>query len=300
MVMHHQKNVLQELISKQYLFESQVNQFLGRTINLAWADNKGNILFTDEVSARKIYESFASTSTKNYVGKVNFSRSRGLENKMTTLPTFVGKRFQEAIDKRLQRHQDLYKEILKRWKDNDSSHFKDGTKNVWYKEHKHTVYWEHPPKGVDSFNHHRWAWSEVVNKGHISEGYVNFIFNPIRGIALNEKSIGTLVMTYVRKPDKIPGIVKGDVVMKTSDGKIQIAVKSAGDFDTASIGPYIRVAYQIIEFFNNLDKLTVDNVQYILDNLTRYNQGIVKAGKEEAQRILKDKLFYSTETIKIT
>lgn len=303
LVMRHQKNALQELISKQYLFESQVNQFLGRTINFAWADNKGNILFTDEVSARKIYESATIIyKDSQYAGKINFSsmKSKELEDKITTVPTFVRKRYQEAISKRLQKHQALYQEVLQRWQNNNSDHYADGSKNFWYKEHKHTIYWEHPPKGTDKFHHHRWAWSSnIVNRGPISEGYVDFIFNPIRGITLNEKSIGTFVTNYVQH-DQTPGIAKGDVVMKTSNGKIHIAVKSGEEQQTAGIRPYISVAYQIIEFFNNLDQLTVDNVQHVLDNLARYNQKIVKAGKEEAQKILKDKLFYSTETIKIT
>lgn len=49
--------------------------------------------------------------------------------------------------------------------------------------------------------------------------------------------------------DTVPGIVKGDVIVQGTNGKIQIAVKSS-TFNTASIGPYLNVAYQIIEVFD--------------------------------------------------
>jgi hypothetical protein len=59
------------------------------------------------------------------------------------------------------------------------------------------------------------------------------------------------MMDFMNKKDQIPGIVKGDIVVKNTNDQIQIAVKSS-NFNTASIGPYISVAYQIIEFYDNL------------------------------------------------
>lgn len=276
--MHEDQNRLRELISAQYDFEAKVNSFLGRSINFAWADNEGNIFFADETSAKKIYED-ATINTKNFMGKVNISESK-IKANMKNLPIFMEKQLQQGINARMQAHQMLYKEILLRWKQNQNEN------NPWYKQHKNTVYWQKPPNGIDNFNHKIWAWSDKTNQGYISESYVGFIFNQKTILASpTEFNIGSFMMTFMNEKDQVPGIVKGDIIVRDTKDQVQIAVKSS-NFNTASIGPYISVAYQIIEFDGKLQNLTVDNVQNILNNLKRYNQSVVKKGKEKAQDIL--------------
>ena len=102
----------------------------------------------------------------------------------------------------------------------------------------------------------------------------------------NEFNIGTFMMRNVSKKDQIPGIVKGDVIIKDNEN-IQIAVKS-GNFDTASIGPYLRVAFQIIAFYDKIQSLTVNDVEQILSNTKKYNQKVTQAGRKKAQKIIED------------
>lgn len=275
---------LQAIISRQYTFEQQLNKFLGRSINFAWVDSKGNILYADEETARKIYES-ATLSTdqdKTYVGKISSSQ---VKKKAQETPNFVLKLYADAVQERTQKHQRLFQEMIRRLNENKNK------ENVWAKEHYSTVYWiGHSPFGDSNFHHPKYQWSYKYNQGHISQGYVNFIFNKIINYDFGESSIGNFMMNEITK-DTIPGIVKGDVVLGQGNGisnKIQIAVKSQDTFNTASIGTYLSVAYQVIAFNNNLENLTTQEVEKILNNLKRYSVKVTKAGREEAKKIIED------------
>lgn len=275
------KRLLQQAISKQYLFEEQLNNFLGRSINFAWADNRGRILFADEITAREIYtEAGVSTDkSKKYVGKVS---SGAVRSKATTLPNFVEENFQKIVQKRIEQHQELYKIILNRWKENNQKE----EQNPWVHEHKQTIYWQHPPEGVGDFHHHKYAWSEKINQGHISQGYIDFIFNSMESYGNDESDIGYFTMKHVKK-DTIAGVVKGDIIVRDTNGKIQIAVKS-GTFNTASIGSYLNLAYQVIELYDTIQELTIQKVQNLLDNLGQYKENVVAAGKQKAQEIIEN------------
>lgn len=276
------KDLLRQAISQQYLFEQKVNQFLGRTINFAWVDAEtGEVLFTDEVHAKDIYmqadTQAGKSRTSARAGKIYANVVKNSQE-VSRLPNFVEEQYRTAVEKRLNQHQALLKEILDRWNANHNE------KNVWAKEHYNTVYWRHPPKGIEGFHHPVYAWSEKVNRGHISQEYVNFIFNQMQNLSLSEFGIGTFMMRTKGKKDQIPGIVKGDIVIKDNQN-VQIAVKS-DQFDTASIGPYLRVAFQIIAFYDEIQDLTIDEVEKILSNTKRYNQKITQAGRKKAQEII--------------
>ena len=100
-----------------------------------------------------------------------------------------------------------------------------------------------------------------------------------------EFGIGTFMMRNLGKKDSVPGIVKGDIVIENNKS-VQIAVKS-GQFDTASIGPYLRVAFQIIAY-DEIQSLTIDEVENILNNTKRYSQKITEAGREKAQEVIEN------------
>ena len=101
-----------------------------------------------------------------------------------------------------------------------------------------------------------------------------------------EFGIGTFVMQNLNKKDSVPGIVKGDIVIENNKS-VQIAVKS-GQFDTASIGPYLRVAFQIIAFYDEIQSLTIDEVENILNNTKRYSQKITETGRRKAQEVIEN------------
>lgn len=279
------KQLLRQAISQQYLFEQNLNRFLGRKINFAWIDTEtGDVLFADEATAREIYKQADTQSSKREsatTGKISASVVRNSEQ-VSQLPNFVEEEFKNLVEKRLKNHQALLKEALNRWKENH----KDEKQNHWAKDHQDTVYWEHPPEGVGNFHHQKYAWSAKVNQGHISQQYINFIFNSIDNLEATECGIGTFMMRNLGKKDTTPGIVKGDIVIENNEN-IQIAVKS-GQFDTASIGPYLRVAFQIIAFYDKIQSLTIDEVEDILKDVKKYNQKVTEAGRKRAKEIIED------------
>ena len=98
------------------------------------------------------------------------------------------------------------------------------------------------------------------------------------------------MMNFIHKDEKIPGVVQGDIIVKNTNDEVQIAVKSNTLFSTASVGPYITTAYQIIEFYDALDDLNVENVQKILKGLEKYPVNILRASQDRAKEIL-EKIF---------
>lgn len=281
------KQLLQQAISQQYLFEQKLNKFLGRTINFAWVDTEtGEVLFIDEIAAHRIYmqaDTQAQNKNKAYTGKIYADVVQN--NKPNNIPEFI-KSVEEGYDKlvndRLRDHQSLLKQVLDRWNENH----KNEEENFWAKEHRDTVWWERPPEGVGNFHHPKYEWSAKVNRGHISQEYVNFIFNSIKKIDTTESGIGTFMMLSSGKRDTTPGIVKGDVVIEKNKN-VQIAVKS-GQFDTASIAPYLRVAFQVIAFYDEIQSLTIEEVEKILKNTKRYNQKVTEVGRKKAQEVIEN------------
>lgn len=286
------RTALQKAVEQQYLFEQAVNNFLGRKIHFAWIDVKtGEIYFTDEISAIDIYKTADVQSkgnkTSSYTGKVY--RSNVLNNVGQEI-NFLEGQFKERVNNRVAQHQMLLKTIFARWRQNQDK------KNPYYKEHKDTVYWEDAPKGViRKYNKTRtrlWNWSTKMNRGYISQEFVNFIFNDTIVYGLTEWDIGSFMMRneLPEKKNAIPGIVKGDIIVRDTNDTVQIAVKS-GQFDTASIGPYLRVAFQIIDLYYNLNSLTVDNVQEILKSLApngKYSQTVTEKGRKKAEEIIQN------------
>ena len=280
----HNKQMLRQAISQQYLFEQHLNKFLGRTINFAWVNtDTGEILFADEVTAQKIYtqaDTQASGKKMATTGKIYASVVKN--SQLSQLPNFVEENFKNVVQKRLRNHQILLQTVLDRWKENHKSE----KENSWSKEHHDTVYWKHPPEGIGNFHHPIYSWSAKVNQGHISQEYINFIFNSMDNLQPTESGIGTFMMRNLGKKDTVPGIVKGDIIIKNNES-VQIAVKS-GQFDTASIGPYLRVAFQVVAFYDEIQLLTIDEVENILNNTKRYSQKITETGRKKAQEVIEN------------
>lgn len=290
--MKQSQDALTAAITAQYDFEEAVNNFLGRQIHFAWIDvDTAEVFLVEEVSAKQIYK-LASLNknkkeTSGFTGRIDIKNNTDLnnfKNKLKSLPSFMEEGYKNSVNERVAEHQQLIKTILSRLDDNLNK------RNLpWYKEHNSTVYWQHPPQGMENIG--KWSWSIATKKGFISQGYVRFVFNSKENLAqISEYNIGRFMMNYVEKADKIPAIVKGDIIVSETNDNIQIAVKSNKLFSTASIGPYITTAYQIIQFYDNTDNLTIETVQSILKNLQNYPVGILKASQERATENLK-KIF---------
>lgn len=286
--MHQSNEKLRSIITAQYLFESQLNAFLGRKINFVWVDvETGETFFVDEAQALQIYK-MAQKGKVRPRGNIKINDPETFKNIIQELPSGVEKAYEDTLNKRIQSHQALFKIIMQRFNDNTKPN------NPWVKEHEKTVYWQRPPEGADNFHHPKWAWSIKTAKGFISQGYINFLVNSIQEMtAVSEFNIGTFMTKFVQKGDKIPGIVKGDIVVENSDGQVHIAVKSNTLFSTASIGAYITTAFNIISFYDKLEQLDINAVENILKNLEDYRAYLLTNSQKAAQRTLQ-KVFKQT------
>ena len=289
--MEFSQNKLQDIINAQYTFEEQVNNFLGRQIHFAWIDVKtGEVLFAKETSAKAVYELLSEPRSGGKSGKIKIRNAGQLatfKSWISSLPSFMAQEYENEINKRISDHQDLFKEVMTRYDANN-----DSNNHPWYDLHEKTVYWRRPPDGAA--NDRTWAWSEKKKKGIISQGYLDLIFNSTQTLTNNEFNIGHFMMDYVGINDRIPGIVKGDLIVRNTDNKVQVAIKSNTLFSTAAIGPYLTVAYKIISFYNNLSSLTKANVEAILGSIARYDQSILNASQTSAQIYL-DQIFLNSQ-----
>lgn len=282
-IMQRNEQKMQEIIKAQYQFQSAVNDFLGRSIHFAWVSSKGEVFFTSETSAEKIYASASlqTTDQNKNKGKLSSIDINSLGKLVKNSESFMKEAYQNQINDKIAAHQSMYQDVVKRLNKNKDS------KNLMAEGHFNTVYWDTPeqgPKGAEIkiTKLHKWTWSHKVSEGDLAEGLINFIFNSKKDASLN---IGTFMLKWVEAHNSIPGITKGDIVVKGTYDKVQIAVKATRTFDTASIGPYLRAAYTIITFADKLDQLTMTKVKDILNNVPRYSIKI----EEKAKLYLEEK-----------
>lgn len=291
-VMQQDEQKLQQIIAAQYGFQADVNNFLGRSIHFAWVSSKGEVFFASETSAERIYTSAVKqTSDTVNSGKLGSVNINSLGALVGNKQSFMKQAYQKEINQRINEHQEMYAEAVKRLKRNEDA------KNIpWVNKNPSTVYWEVPVQGPEGVGieitaTQKWTWSHKTSEGDLAEGLINFIFNS-KNITLN---IGTFMTKWVEAHNRIPGITKGDIIIQGTYKKVQIAVKSTGTFNTASIGPYLRAAYTIITLANKLNKLTIQNVKDILDNVPMYSEKVAREGQkyleEECDKIVLKQKF---------
>lgn len=236
--MRSSKNFLQNILQWQEYFEKELNNFLGRTIYLAWVDSKsGNIMYFDDAAIGLLYEK----ATRQYGrGNVSASKVRSMIES-EHLAQDLKQRLKESQEKRRY----VYLEIIRRWKEPKND------KRFYYKNpqrRKYTI--------------------QFTNKGPIAEGYAGAVINenPNVGPEL-QTSIKTLYLEHINL-DSIPAIIKGDIVW-TENGNIQFAVKQ-GSFSTARFGQYLALAYNI----KDLPPLTIQDFQNKLPELIQINTAV--------------------------
>jgi len=142
--------------------------------------------------------------------------------------------------------------------------------------------------GIDKDDKKEWAWSKRINRGHIYETYAHLVWEEKQSIILNptnESDIGRY-WNYMNSHgllNSIAGIVKGDVSFFL-DPSIQFAVKS-GSFNTAAMGAYLDVAYQLAYGTITINKQMVET---LLDNLSSYSYRVREEGLKAAEDKLKE------------
>lgn len=267
--------VTRECIKLQYDFETALNNFLGREIQLLYIDEDGKMLYANELNAAKVYQTaVAGKSGKGTIQNLD-------KNSLTQFPQEIADSFKDTLNRRQNLYTPIRNEVVNRWTDNHNSD------NVWVKmdpSHLNTFYWIASTNGDKK----EWDWSKSINRGHIYETYAHLIWEEKKEITFNpsiELDIGAY-WNYMQNHNllnSVAGIVKGDVSFFLNPA-IQFAVKS-GSFNTAAMGPYIDVAYQLsygtIEINRNM-------VLTLLDNITSYSNGVRKNGLEFAEKKLKE------------
>ena len=216
----------QNILQLQHYFESQLNNFLGRKIFLAWVSENGQIKYFDETKIGQIYK-----KAFGQFGRGGISQSV-LKNTESNINENLIKKFKESQQLRI----GVYQTIKDRW-------LEPKNKNRFY---FHGYY--------QNFQRRKYTRS-FSNLGGIAEGYVNAVINEDEKIAWKpgqsdkskQSSIRALYEQHISL-NSIAAAIKGDVIFKESDGEIHFAVKE-GQFSTAQFGQYFALAQNILRQF---------------------------------------------------
>lgn len=261
----------QQITQLQHYFETQLDNFLGRKIYLAWVNQTtGTILYLDEKEIAQLYSkgkrfaysggsaaikgaSVLSTVRAHTEGKLNLIQD--IVSTQNTMPEELQNKLKQSQNKRRY----VYQNALLRYKQKGSGN----------------RFWWRP-----SNQYRRQYTISFDGTGRIAEGYVGAVVNEDPNVEAYEQgdaletSLKFLYLNHI-EIESIPGIEKGDVVMD-SNNNIQFAVKT-GDFKTAKFGPAYILATEIQrgEFLsasdiqNNLSELvkTNDVALSILENI---------------------------------
>lgn len=238
----------QEALVLQHLFETQLNNFLGRQIFLGWVNDEGHILFFGDAHIGQLY----ANATVNR-GRGNISASK-VENMMDVndLTNDLQKKIAES--EKLRSH--VYNVAIARWSNNDNEIIKN------YDPSKKTFYW----RLTD--NHHISGYTKpIYTKGIIAEGYAGAVINEDPNVVSSnlEYSLKALYENHIQK-DSVGAAIKGDIVYK-DDGNIQFAIKE-GSFSTARFGQYLNLAYNTIQ----IKMITANEYEKYLPKLIRISK----------------------------
>lgn len=229
-----------EIVKRQYNFEAALNKFLGRTIDLIWVDESGEVFYTTELAAKEIYLS-GSLKDDGRLGSITVNKENLIE--FDKYLENIHEKSSNIMEKR-NSYKGTRDEVVTRWERNHNPEEK------WYNKSRKNK------KGKDTYPYRDTFWwyednkpyhSKKMNKGNIHQAYISIVFDkdpkPFLLTAEAEKDVKSY-WEYMKSRNilnNIPGIVSGDVIF----GEIQYAVKS-GEFNTASIGPYIVAAIKIL------------------------------------------------------
>lgn len=263
--------ITQECIKLQYNFESSLNKFLGREIYLLYVTQEGQMLYADEIDAAKIYRTaVAKSGGKGSIKDLNVEQ-------LKSFPEEIAANFKTTLRKRQNLYKPIQDKVIERWLQNH-----DET-NVWVRKNpklKNTFYWRK--------NNNEYDWSKQINRGHIYETYVHLVWQENQELFFNpqiELDIGKFwyYMDSHGLLNSIAGIVQGDVSFFLNPS-IQFAVKS-GEFNTAAMGSYIDVAWQL--YYGNIT-INKDMVNILLKNLPSYSYNVRQYGLKKAEEKLNE------------
>lgn len=267
------------LMTKAHHFEKKVNEFIGRSVHLAYVTEEGQLLIADEANIGKLY----MQGTKN-MGRLNISQSKAkkfLKNAQEDALTDLRDQLKIVSSHKA----NIYKIALQRWANSTPSDtlMLDGDK--WHD--KNVLWWNYSTAKHSYFTK---MGKYYKTKGLIAEGYVSAVVeqdNLVNNRDI-EASIARLVLAHI-DPNSTPALQKGDIVLK-GDGQVQLAVKS-GSFSSAMLGQYIRLAINI----QTIPPLSAKDFQTNLENGTLLNASdlykkILTAADETITEMLKKEI----------
>lgn len=258
-----------QALQLQHIFETQLNDFMGRVIYLTYVDKEGNINFYDDANIGKLY----SQATKESKGRRgNISASKMFET------IDLEQELREKMLISIAERKLVYQQAIRRWEKNKTQDYVDGIplSGKDYNPSKNTFYWR-------LNDYHITGWTDPIsNRGWIAEGYAGAVINEdpqVKSKAI-ESSLKQLWEEHIQQ-DSIGGAIKGDIVLR-DNGNIQFAVKS-GSFSTARFGQYVRLAYNI----QQIDILTPEQFEKVLPVLVNFRKAtteIIQAARKKGQQ----------------
>lgn len=301
----------EKLIQAQFLFESQLNEFLERKIHLAYVIETGQgssqIFFISEDDAKGIYASAdkwgkASLSSNSTFGGLddlikNFSK---IQNQQ------IKNQAQQIINQRQIMYRAMYHVAGARLEKNKSvdenSFFKTGRgkKKIDYKKWARfgqRFYWIKNPnvskRSKNYLDKKYGAPEKTMNHGHLAESFLSLLLDDKKiqlfGNIENQLQGFSNYMKAIDFRNTTPGVVKGDISLKLTGqtATVQFAVKS-NSFSLPSILPYIRAAINITSMSE--EKLTIESVQGMLDSISKNKEEVEKRLNNKIKKILDDSI----------
>lgn len=257
-LMHEDTNSLQELLIASHIFENALNTFLGRSIPITWVSRLGQIFIASEEDMLKLYNTAEINDKSGAVGLFKGINKQYFQQKMLN-PKL--KQLQEQLNRSAENKKEVFLQSKRRYQKTTTKDAAD-------------LAYENQPEGKLSTPNIYWRvtrrgdkmhWSKrIPNAGYVTQGYVAMVLksrrkqlnekitfpdpssvpDPNLYILKNEQWIKRLSY-YAAKGDNLPGIILGDVKASTN-GDIQLAVKSGPKFRSASISGNVAIAYAFL------------------------------------------------------
>ena len=235
--MRDYESITRLLVDKGQEFEVALNQFLNRTVNLAYVDKDGSLIVIEEAKVGRLY----AEATKNR-GRGNISAARF---RKTVSREELNAEFQKDINEIVASKKKIYTEAIRR--------YEDTIKAIQQRQY----YWQ--------LNQEREYSPTISNKGRIAEAYAEAVLTEDAMVVDSpqiavERGLQALVRHI--EEDNVGAAIKGDVQVK-GDGKIFFAIKE-GSFSTPRIGQYYALAVNL----QDIPEMTPEELESRLAELT--------------------------------
>ena len=277
--METSNNYTKMMLQYQHQFENLLNQFLGKTVYLAYVGAQGEINFYDEAHVGDLY-------------KTAIAQYQGGRGKVFQKNIFDANDLQESLKKDIQKSINIRRPVFlqaqaRYYRNEDQAHMK-------YNPSKNTFYWW-KLRNSQIINELE-GWTDPITRSRIVEAYVESVINQDENMGgSNHMQISIAALASHIDVDNIPAAIREDVVYD-QNGNIQFSVKSA-DFRTAKIGPYLNLAYSITQI---KQILTVEEFKKYLPALikyTKFTKNVLNVINEKATDKVKEKVEKGLEKI---